>query len=129
MSFGSKSLPKPTPAESARISLAKHRGCIACRYDKANSESPIEYHHILVGGRRVGHRYGLALCAGHHRGVPPYAGVSLMDGSKRFHNRYGSDQTLLNAQDDLLMLPRVELPPAPPRKPYKRPSKILRRGW
>jgi len=70
-------------------------------------------HHVLSGGRRIGHGATLACCPWHHRGVKPYEqmtndqatahfGPSLAHGSKPFHAVYGSDGDLLDLQEQLL---------------------------
>lgn len=76
-----------------------------------------DYHHLLSGGRRRGHVYGVGLCLWHHRGriaddwhsfgmthkeMRDYYGPSLAEGSKPFHAAYGTDQDLLDKQDELL---------------------------
>lgn len=66
-----------------------------------------EYHHCLSGNKRRGHRFGYALCVGHHRGVfeIPYTqwkqqyGPSLARESKLFHELYGTDDELIEMQD------------------------------
>lgn len=110
MSFGSRSLPAMTGEERERVARCKTFGCIACRNDgQFTSEFGAEYHHLLVGGIRAGHRFGIALCTAHHRGGQ-CTGVSLAAGSKPFHARYGGDQALLDYQDRLIGWEPVKLP-------------------
>jgi len=119
MSMNSRSLPPATPEESQRISAAKTAGCICCRMIRLNSGRPVEYHHLLHSGLRVGHRYGVALCKWHHQSDPGRHGhdnflrsfgPGLRDHKGDFHAMFGTDQALLNFQDDLLGIPRVEIP-------------------
>lgn len=120
MSMNSRSLPPATPEESARIDRAKSAGCICCRLLGIVTDERPEYHHFLHSGLRVGHRYGVALCKWHHqsqcgRGYNYDAmlrgyGPGLRDHKGDFHARFGTDQALLNFQDDLLGLARVEIP-------------------
>jgi hypothetical protein len=108
---------KPTKREAERIVACKEGRCMACiiQQEKTGNycdNDGCDYHHMLMGGRRRGHRFGIALCAHHHRKVPLdgyrttemvcYFGPSLMDGSKAFHQAYGSDDDLLKLQDELI---------------------------
>ena len=111
---------KPTLRESSRIAQVKRGPCMACLAWAESEDAPagffpvygVDYHHLLSGGRRRGHMFGIGLCAYHHRQIPNYGctvkemrehyGPSLMDGSKVFHAAYGSDQELLDGQNLLL---------------------------
>ena len=111
---------RPTKEEEARIIACKEGSCVACLAWAESDQAPLgfapvhgcDYHHILSGGRRIGHMSGMGLCAWHHRGVPSWGctvkemrahyGPSLMDGSKLFHAAYGSDDELLAGQNLLL---------------------------
>lgn len=126
MSFGSKSLEKPTADEQARMDLMKIRGCLISGYQG-------EIHHLLVGGMRAGHRYTICLNSYLHRGVPfglftlehckKLWGPSLAAGSKAFHRRNGTDQELLNRQDGLIGWPRAIIQrQRNPRKSQTQPS-------
>lgn len=42
-------------------------GCIVCLI-QGHPGTPAEVHHILRGGRRIGHLSSIPLCPGHHRG-------------------------------------------------------------
>lgn len=120
MSLNSRSLPPPTAEESARIDRAKAAGCICCRMLGIVTDERPEYHHFLHSGLRVGHRYGVALCSWHHQSKPRRGhryettldrlGPGLRDHKGDFKARFGTDQALLNFQDDLLGIPRVEIP-------------------
>lgn len=107
---------KPTKAEAARIIAAKDGPCMAC-LAYANTglmESDFviygcDYNHAKSGNVRRGHMEGYALCIWHHRRVYDHSaancremrevfGPSLMDGSRLFHETYGSDDELIAAQ-------------------------------
>lgn len=103
-----RSTGKPTKREAEWIVEVKMGPCVACWL---SDTAPISYgcdaHHLLSGGRRIGHMATIGLCAWHHRGVPlegtapatrAIYGPSLMDGSKLFHQAYGSDEELMKAQ-------------------------------
>lgn len=104
-------------AESARVVAVKSGRCLACLQllDQGRITyvpEGCDYHHLLSGGRRRGHLFGIGLCAWHHRQVPDWGctvpemrevfGPSLMCGSKTFHAAFGSDAELLAKQDELL---------------------------
>lgn len=108
---------KPTKAEEARIVACKEGPCIACRITAKTSPFPLcmqgqnDYHHLKSGNIRRGHRFGIGLCGWHHRGLTfgqaslamrRIFGPSLMDGSRLFHETYGSDDELLAMQDELI---------------------------
>lgn len=67
-----------------------------------------DYQHCKSGNRRRGHAFGFALCIWHHRHQPMHGlsfretadryGPSLMDGSRRFHEIYGTDDELIEQQ-------------------------------
>lgn len=108
-----KSTGKPTKEEAARIVAAKEGPCMACeiwffQHAKRCDGEGCDYNHAKSGNIRRGHLYGYALCPWHHRGVPAEGfsaagmrvtfGPSLMDGSRRFHLAYGSDDDLIESQ-------------------------------
>lgn len=140
MSFGSKSLPPPTGAELERIRLAKDGGCVACTIEGRTAADgwcgTVEFNHIHRGVRS-GHRYGYALGAWHHRGVPREGlnerdmeamyGPSLARGSRPFRARYGSDQALQDFQDRQLGLPTLTIPTKRRKGSTDTPSNIFPR--
>ena len=110
MSFGSA---KPrNKAEQARFDAIKAAGiCIACKLRGVDSYA-VEIHHLLSGGRRIGHMATIGLCCWHHRGVPfefcshaecrDAFGPALSEGSKPFRAEFGTDAELLQVQNELL---------------------------
>lgn len=115
-----KSTGKPTKAESERIEAVKSGPCLACIAWGESGNAPwgfhvtigCDAHHLLSGGRRIGHMATVGLCPWHHRQVPDwgctakemraYYGPSLMDGSKTFRDTYGDDESLMKLQNELL---------------------------
>lgn len=103
----------PTKAEAARIVSVKEGPCLACwNFETAPITYGCDAHHLLSGGRRIGHMAIVGLCPWHHRGYVPAGctapemrevyGPSLMDGSKLFRDAYGTDAELLELQNKLL---------------------------
>ena len=106
----------PTKADLARFDAFRRIGCVACRKN-GHAGVPADVHHLLVGGKRAGHRYTVPLCAWHHRGVTMQCskadmtedfGPSLAHGSKAFKARYGDDGDLLAYTDQLIFGSDVE---------------------
>lgn len=97
-----------TKAEIRRFQALQRLGCIACHV--LGFFSPPDIHHILSGGRRTGHKDTIPLCPYHHRGVitgtmvyPELIyGPSLANGSKPFHERFGTQAALLALTNELL---------------------------
>ena len=106
----------PTAEEAAYIVACKEGPCIACIQRFGEGKSWIVYgcdfHHMKSGNVRRGHKFGVGLCTWHHRKIPfgdfsieaarKHWGPSLMDGSRLFHDTYGSDDTLLAIQSRIL---------------------------
>lgn len=99
----------PTIAERRRFGALQEMGCIACRIDGRPGEPP-DIHHLVEGGRRIGHAFSLPLCPWHHRGVSGMGeslatqlyGPSLARSKRDFVARYGSERELLRMVDDLI---------------------------
>lgn len=76
-------------------------GCICCRTE--GHYSPAEVHHMLSGGRRMGHLYTLPLCYLHHRSGRNDAWIVSRDHSqRRFEARYGKEMDLLTKVQELV---------------------------
>jgi hypothetical protein len=78
-----------------------------------NVHVPGEVNHIVKGRKRLGHMYSYLLCPYHHRNVPPCDGLKSGEAERRFgpslqaspaafHERYGSDELLLEIQNALV---------------------------
>ncbi len=107
--------PPPTAAERARMLLAKAGPCMACLslvtqqlLEPGLVVYGCDYNHTKSGNIRRGHAFGFALCTWHHRRHPlggnsfatmrEVYGPSLMDGSRVFHETYGTDDELIEQQ-------------------------------
>lgn len=108
-----------TKAEKARLARVKQLPCIAClKLGMLIQCGPTEAHHLLSGGRRRGHAFTVSLGVYHHRGLPDrghsitemekWYGPSLANGSKPFHEAFGSDEALLAETNKLLDEQSVE---------------------
>ena len=94
-----------------RFGAIQQIGCLACLLDGRPGE-PCDIHHILQGGRRVGHDGTIGLCPHHHRGLPRNGltaqqtadlfGPSMAHQPREFAAAYGSQEALLAMQDRLL---------------------------
>lgn len=85
---------KPTQEEQRRIKLIMGMSCAVCALHGDVKKRPLECHHIVRGGRRLGHWFTLQLCRGHHRGhwdqrSPQPAQVAISDGRKAFRRAHG----------------------------------------
>lgn len=110
-----RSTTKPTREESAWLIAVKEGPCLACLIFTGQQYRGCDAHHLLSGGRRIGHLATIGLCEWHHRGVslacnPPvtrkHLGPSLMDGSRLFRAAYGTDAELLSLQKQVLGVPQ-----------------------
>ena len=108
-----------TAEESAHVEEAKTTKCIPCLVWAEAGNMQLEdvatcagYDHKKSGNIRRGHLFGFASCDWHHQKIKPdnwtFAGMtkrfgpSLMDGSKLFAETYGSDDELIQRQNELL---------------------------
>lgn len=84
-----------TVIESEWIARAVEFGCMACWLDRMPSR-PTAYHHIVVGGRRLGHLFGFGLCQpGHHMDGAELGLISRHPYKARFEAKYGTEFELL----------------------------------
>ena len=98
---------KPTKAQRARFLALQDMGCAAC--SQRGVHRPAEIHHLVRGGRRLGHDFTIPLCAWCHRGVPDdglsvsdaelILGPSLARSKRDFVRFYGSEIDLLVQTD------------------------------
>ena len=80
-----------TKAEKERIRKALQLGCCV-----TGAMSGLEVHHLLSGGKRMGHTYTIVLAKGLHQKYLPNV-TSLADGSKPFTQAYGTQRSLWEA--------------------------------
>jgi hypothetical protein len=114
--------PVATKAQKQRWADARARGCVACHLNlvekglaRASYANDLEMHHLLCGGRRIGHDATVCLCHFHHQGKRlPYPehgyaeqakafGPSLGHEPRRFREVYGTDDQLLAYQEIMLV--------------------------
>ena len=103
---------RPTKAQAERWEKMRQLGCICCRMQGIRTGLAIQIHHLLSGGRRMGHDETVACCSWHHvaqrldgmagKQMTAVYGPSLANGSKPFKAQYGTDAELLEYQNKLL---------------------------
>lgn len=122
-----KNMVRATKVEQTRITLIMSMSCIVCALHGDFQSRRLECHHIVRGGKRLGHWYTLQLCVGHHRGLwlpsetllPQYR-VAISDGRKAFRAAHGG-------LDDLGVWQRLQVTlgyddALPVSKIYRRPD-------
>jgi hypothetical protein len=89
----------PTVEEARWMQQIVEHGCVACWMDgREPVKGETAVHHILSGGRRIGHLYTIPLCdPGHHQGGASRGMVSRHPWKARFEKRYGKEMDLLAA--------------------------------
>lgn len=77
-------------------------GCVVCLLFYCAPRTPGAVHHLLRGGRRIGHLSTICLCdPGHHQNAP--AGkISRHPNKSAFEQAYGSEETLLKKTRELV---------------------------
>lgn len=89
-----------TKAEREWMDAITRLGCIACILTN-RGETPAEPHHLLSGGRRMGHLFTIPLCVGHHRIKEPGKQARHIHKST-FVAAYGTEMYLLEKTKALL---------------------------
>lgn len=84
----------PTKAEAEWMDAIVSYGCVACRIDGGGIVAP-QVHHMLRGGRRIGHLFTLPLCPGHHQDDGSGL-VARHPWKVRFESKYGTEAFLLD---------------------------------
>jgi hypothetical protein len=111
----------PTKAQQERFTRILDFGCVCCYVDGTDvlkaygavqdtPHQPCEIHHMLRGNKRIGHDASIGLCAVHHRGVSSLSradrliiyGPSWHLERRAFRERYGSDQDMIDMQNELI---------------------------
>ena len=110
--FKRKPRKRATQEELDHLAAVKKSGCRCCWGCDASTGLPLESHHLLDGGQRRGHFDTICLCSWHHRAecidglskkdMLKIFGPALSEGTKPFHERWGSDEDLLAFQKELL---------------------------
>ena len=97
-----------TKADRARFDAFRRIGCVACRKLRITRDADV--HHLLSGGKRRGHQYTIPLCPWHHRSqafvsraeAERVMGPSLALSPRKFRERFGSDEELLQYTNRLI---------------------------
>lgn len=93
---------RPTAEESTWMDAVAELGCIVCRRQN-RGYVPCAVHHIVEGGRRVGHLFTIGLCdPGHHQNTPDPEQISRHPNKARFTAAYGSEYELLEITQAIL---------------------------
>jgi|SRR3990167_3133598 len=92
-----------TKDETAWLSAITQLGCCVCRINGI-SGTPAVPHHLLSGGRRIGHLDTIPLCdPGHHQNPQPGSGKIARHPTKRqFERAYGTEAELLERTRELV---------------------------
>jgi len=84
-----------TKAEQSWMSAISRLGCVVCHL-AGHTGTPAEIHHLLSGGRRIGHKATIPLCVGHHRAPEKASGKIARHPTRvAFVLEYGSEEYLL----------------------------------
>jgi len=101
-----------TKEDKRRFQLLQEVGCLPCRMRGLGHQFG-DVHHLIDGGRRIGHQATICLCKWHHTGAEPnvsdkvceeYKGPSLARNKRAFYNEFGSEQELLEATNEALKI-------------------------
>jgi hypothetical protein len=86
---------KPATVEEKRwMASVAAFGCIVCHL-QGRGYVPCAVHHIVEGGRRVGHLWTIGLCdPGHHQNTPDRTEISRHPNKARFVAAYGTEYEL-----------------------------------
>ena len=78
-------------------------GCIVCLLFANAPGTPGAVHHLLRGGRRIGHLATICLCdPGHHQKSPTPSKISRHQFKTRFERAYGTEEQLLARTRELV---------------------------
>lgn len=85
-------------------------GCVVC-YLMGYRSTPGAVHHLLRGGRRIGHLSTICLCdPGHHQNPSAGSGkIPRHPGKLRFEREYGTEESLLKRTKELVAARRQAL--------------------
>lgn len=109
-----------TPADRDRFEAMQSLGCLIANVYFGKPGTPGQVHHLLEGGRRLGHQSTIYLHPWYHQGQPPVVrraggfrqltvheatdtyGPSLAHDKRAFEHRFGTEAELLEMQDELI---------------------------
>lgn len=94
-----------TVAERVWMDRITQIGCIVC-WLQGYPKTPGAVHHLLRGGRRIGHLDTICLCdPGHHQNAPAGSGkISRHPNKARFEEAYGPEERLLEKSRELVRI-------------------------
>lgn len=110
-----------TPAHKQRFATMQELGCLISLVYFNHPGTPGQVHHIISGGRRLGHDATICMKPWYHQGEPPtvrYAGrliqltvaqatyrygPSMAHNPSDFTHRFGTQDELLEMQDALIV--------------------------
>lgn len=84
----------PTVEERKWMDAIVRYGCVACRVDGNGPVTP-QVHHILRGGRRMGHLFTLPLCLDHHQDTGRPGFTARHPWKTRWERLYGAEMDVL----------------------------------
>ena len=91
-----------TKTEKQWMAAVADLGCIVCR-NEGYGFVPCCVHHLLSGGRRIGHLQTIGLCPSHHAsGVKTAEFCSRHPWAREFEKRYGTESSLLKQTQGLI---------------------------
>lgn len=114
-----------TAEHRLRFALMQELGCVVCSVYFGKPGTPGQVHHLVDGGRRLGHDSTIMLHPWYHQGQPPRVrhagrlvqltadqattryGPSLALDKPAFERRFGTELELLEMQDALIEAYRV----------------------
>ena len=147
MSFGSRSLGRPSAEQELRFARLRRNGCHLCRMlDYVPQAGVTEIHHLTLGGKhgapRLGHDFTIPLCGWHHRGVirpgtrgfdanymATLYGPSYALTPKAFRREYGSDEVLLGEVNKAIGWTKEPVRERARKSKCTRSSKTLPNNW
>ena len=92
----------PNQKERRWLSAVAEYCCIVCR-NEGKGVTPASPHHIVEGGKRLGHMHTIPLCFLHHQeGGNHELWVSRHPHKAEFERRYGTEYELLAQVQDVL---------------------------
>jgi len=91
-----------TRAERTWMSAISRLGCVVCHLT-GHPGTIAEIHHLLSGGRRIGHKATIPLCVGHHRAPEKGSGKIARHPTKvQFERAYGTEGDLLRITQSIV---------------------------
>jgi hypothetical protein len=92
-----------TKAERIWCDALTQIGCVACIVSTGIYRTPGAVHHLLRGGRRIGHLDTICLCdPGHHQNGDGVRKISRHPTKARFEAAYGTEEELLAFSRELV---------------------------